>query len=192
MTETRFSKCECRHCAGHIEFPKDAAGQTIPCPHCGQLTELGGKTGKRSILPLIITIVLIILISGTAVWFVMPSKNEPRGGLENIPSTATNVPAAKNSSDEITTNQFSVSSVKLSRTTNSSLIYVTGKVRNLSDQKRFGVKVEFSLQTANAAPAGNASDYASSLDPNADWDFKALVIDSKAATVRLSSIAETR
>jgi hypothetical protein len=192
MTETGFSKCECRHCAGHIEFPKNAAGQTVPCPHCGRLTELGAKPGKRSFLPLIIAIFLFVLISGLAIWFMLPTKNEPRAGLQNNPSAVTNSPVMKNHVDEIITNQFSVSGVKLTKTTNSSLIYVTGKVRNLSDQKRFGVKVEFSLLTASAASAGNASDYASSLDPNSDWNFKALVLDSKAATARFSSVAETK
>jgi hypothetical protein len=192
MTETGFSKCECRHCAGHIEFPKDAAGQTVPCPHCGKLTELGANPGKRSFLPLIIAVVLFIVISGVSVWFVLQKKNEPSAGLQTNPSAVTNVSVAKKPSDGIITNQFSVSGVKLTKTTNSSLIYVTGKVRNLSDQKRYGVKVEFSLLTANAAPAGNASDYASSIDPDSDWNFKALVLDSKAATARLSSIAETK
>ena len=173
MSETGFSKCECRHCAGHIEFPKEAAGQTVPCPHCGRLTELGAKPGNRSFLPVIIAVVLFILISGLAAWFMILKKNEPRTGLQNNPSAMTNGPIAKNPPDDIITNQFSVSGVKLTKTTNSSLIYVTGKVRNLSDQKRYGVKVEFSLLTAKAAPAGNASDYASSLDPNADWNFKA-------------------
>src|SRR5882762_9075650 len=40
MTKSDFSKCECRHCAGHIEFPTAAGGQSIACPHCGQTVEL--------------------------------------------------------------------------------------------------------------------------------------------------------
>src|SRR5271165_5831878 len=40
MSNSAFIKGECGHCAGHLEFPADAAGQTISCPHCGQPTEL--------------------------------------------------------------------------------------------------------------------------------------------------------
>lgn len=28
------SKCDCKHCGGHIAFPSEAAGQTVECPHC--------------------------------------------------------------------------------------------------------------------------------------------------------------
>ena len=40
MSNNNFLKGECRHCAGHLEFPADGAGQFIECPHCGQSTEL--------------------------------------------------------------------------------------------------------------------------------------------------------
>src|SRR5688572_30338201 len=40
MAETKFLKCPCDHCGGHIEFPADGIGATIPCPHCGRPTEL--------------------------------------------------------------------------------------------------------------------------------------------------------
>lgn len=191
MTEPGFSKCECRHCAGHIEFPVAAAGQTVPCPHCGQPTRLGDKKQKRSLVPLVFTIVLFLSIIGTTIWFLLPHKGGPQP--DNASTTATTkTPAPKTITDEIITNQFSVSGVKLAKTTNSSLIYVTGTVRNLAAEKRFGVKVEFVLQTVDATSAGTASDYASSLDPSSDWNFKALVLDSKAASARFSSIAETK
>lgn len=35
-----FAKCECAACASHIEFPFDAAGLTVNCPHCSQPTIL--------------------------------------------------------------------------------------------------------------------------------------------------------
>ena len=40
MAETKFLKCPCDHCGGHIEFPADGIGATIPCPHCARPTEL--------------------------------------------------------------------------------------------------------------------------------------------------------
>ena len=38
--EKDFAKGSCRSCGGHLEFPISAAGDTIPCPHCGASTLL--------------------------------------------------------------------------------------------------------------------------------------------------------
>lgn len=35
-----LAKCGCAHCGNHIEFPIEAAGTRIECPHCGKPTEL--------------------------------------------------------------------------------------------------------------------------------------------------------
>jgi Zn-dependent protease with chaperone function len=35
------TKCGCHACANNIEYPVDAHGMTIDCPHCGQSTVLG-------------------------------------------------------------------------------------------------------------------------------------------------------
>src|SRR5438093_13063885 len=40
MNRTKYLKGECRECGGHIEFPAEAAGTTIDCPHCGKPTAL--------------------------------------------------------------------------------------------------------------------------------------------------------
>src|SRR5215470_2874934 len=40
MSQTKYLKGECQHCAGHLEFPAETIGMQVPCPHCGQTTEL--------------------------------------------------------------------------------------------------------------------------------------------------------
>src|SRR5260370_38148591 len=40
MDQTKYLKGECSECGGHVEFPAEAAGTTIDCPHCGKPTEL--------------------------------------------------------------------------------------------------------------------------------------------------------
>src|SRR6266446_10065891 len=40
MDRTKYLKGECSECGGHVEFPAEAAGTTIDCPHCGKPTEL--------------------------------------------------------------------------------------------------------------------------------------------------------
>jgi hypothetical protein len=93
-------------------------------------------------------------------------------------------------SDEQRTNDFAISPVKLQKTPGSSLVYVTGKIRNLTGRQRFGVKVELGLFDAQTNAIGRASDYQPVLEPNGDWRFKALVMESQAASARLNTIAE--
>ena len=191
MSTDIFVKGECGHCAGHLEFPA-AAGETIECPHCGQSTKLAARLQPdKSKLPqglLIIAVIAIVLAAVMAVTLGKRSK---------LPSTAkTNSVAAPliatHPADEIITNEFSVSGLRLEKTTNSSLVYVTGKVRNLADRQRFGVKLECSLFDANQLAAGTATDYQRLLNPREEWAFQALVINSKAASARLLTIAETQ
>jgi len=35
-----FLKCSCEHCGGRIEYPAEAIGASVPCPHCQQETPL--------------------------------------------------------------------------------------------------------------------------------------------------------
>jgi len=37
---TKHLKGQCQACGGHIEFPAEAVGTSIDCPHCGKSTEL--------------------------------------------------------------------------------------------------------------------------------------------------------
>jgi len=36
MSAADFSRCACQHCEGHIEFPNEAVGTVVACPHCQQ------------------------------------------------------------------------------------------------------------------------------------------------------------
>jgi hypothetical protein len=40
MNGELLAKCSCAHCGNHIEFPVEAAGAEVECPHCGRPTEL--------------------------------------------------------------------------------------------------------------------------------------------------------
>ena len=191
MTKTEFSKCECRHCAGHIEFPAEARGATIACPHCGQATELPAlplptKNSRRALILLVIALVFIVVTASLMI-FLKHGAKVPTP--EKIISTATNPPVLK-PIEENTTNGFAFSALKLEKTPGSSLTYVTGTIRNLTDRQRFGVKAEFNLIATNGAAAGKASDYAPTLEKNGVWKFKALVMESKAASASLNSIRE--
>ena len=204
MPNPDFVKGECRHCAGHLEFPAEAVGQTVRCPHCGQLTVLAAAIppdGKRRawVIPVIIG---CLMASGlTGAFFLQQKSNH---GLISeatpVPSTRSNAPTISTTAPVVVpkppteerTNDFAILPYKLEKTPGSSLVYVTGTVRNLSDRQRFGVKIQFELFDINDHPVGSATDYQSLLDPRAEWHFKSLVMASKAATARFNSIAEDK
>ncbi len=108
---------------------------------------------------------------------------------EKIVLSLPNAPAAL-APDELATNGFALSTFKLERAPGSSLVYVTGTVRNLQVKQRFGVKIIFGLLATNQTSVGTASDYAATLEANGRWQFKALVMESKATTASLNSIRE--
>ncbi len=43
------AKCDCVACSNHIEFPIEAAGTQINCPHCGATTELLAPAAEETI-----------------------------------------------------------------------------------------------------------------------------------------------
>jgi hypothetical protein len=90
------------------------------------------------------------------------------------------------------TNEFAILPYKLEKTPGSSLVYVTGIVRNLSDRQRFGIKLEFGLTDTNDTAVGSATDYQPVLEPHAEWHFRAMVMASKAASAQFKSIAEDK
>lgn len=93
---------------------------------------------------------------------------------------------------ETLTNDFIITAGQLEPTPGSSLVYVTGKVRNPTDRQRFGVKVRFALRDASGALIGSATDYEPVIDPQGEWSFKAMVMESKTVTAQLSGISEDK
>jgi hypothetical protein len=190
MQPVHFSKCECRHCAGHIEFPAPAGGQTVTCPHCGQPTELPAVARTEKKFLLISVIALTVVIAAIA-GMVFLKKSVVSSATGKIIPPVTNAPAAQ-PTEAATMNNFSISEFKLEKTPGSSLVYVTGTARNLTAQQRFGVRIVFSLLDTNQTAVGTASDYRPVLEANVKWNFKALVMESKAAAARLDSVREEK
>jgi hypothetical protein len=210
MANRDYIKSACRHCAGHIEFPAEAAGQTVVCPHCGQATELASdgspnktRSSRRLWLGIIGAVCLVAAGVLGALWLMQQAG---KGGVSDesptavASSNANPQVASPNSSVAIPlatafreqTNAFDILPFKLASTPGSSLVYVTGAVQNLSGRQRFGVKIVFGLYDTNGHAVGSAEDYQSVLDPHADWRFRALVIQSKTASARFNSISEAQ
>lgn len=197
MTKPDSFKCACGHCGGHIEFPAGAAGQTVPCPHCGKpalLAEPASSAAKASVRPMVLVVALLVaLAAGVAgfIWLKKPAADStPAAEPDKTMATATNPPVAVAPPDEAVTNRFAVSAIKLESTPGSSLVYVTGLVRNMDERQRYGVKVVLQLFDTNEAPVGLATDYDQIVETNGEWHFKALVMSSKAMSAQLSTVVE--
>jgi hypothetical protein len=205
MSQTKYLKCECQHCGNHLEFPADAIGMAVDCPHCRQQTELTLSTPPELSAPApknmtwIIAGIVILLIGviATVASFVVLNRLAKRN-QRHTPVAVTKEPGTKrvspampaNGTGQISTNNFSVSQIVLEKAKGSALVYAVGTVKNDSPQQRFGIKVELDLFDADGLKVGAASDYQQILEPKAEWRFKALVLDPKAASATLASIKE--
>jgi hypothetical protein len=201
MSNSDFVKGECRLCRGHIEFPISALGTTVPCPHCGQPTELTNpnlpaKTGVSGRQRLAIALALCVAAVVPAIVLVThksnPSANTVPSPLLPVQSNALVALAHPKPQPEEVTNDFAIMPFKLEKTPGSSLVYVTGAIQNPTERQRFGVKVEFSLFDTNDNAIGTATDYEQVIEPHGEWRFKAMVIESKAVAAKFNSIAEEK
>jgi len=203
MSNRDFIKGACRQCGGHLEFPADAVGQTITCPHCGNTTVLiapnlpgNPRISRRTRLAIAVALcaaavipALMLLTHKTS-----PGSSSPASPLPpvqaNPPAPVVSAPPKPQPLE--VTNDFALMPFKLDKTPGSSLVYVTGSIQNLGASQRFGVKVEFGLFDTNDNFIGTATDYQQVIEPHGEWRFKAMVIESKAATARLNSITEAQ
>ena len=202
MSNSGYVKGECHACGGPLEFPAAGAGETVSCPHCGQPTVLAAGRpampatggGRRPWGWPTVAVVLAALAAG----YFLAVKPGPPGAATAPPAAprpathpappAAVVPAPP--AYDVETNDFGISTLTLEKTPGSSLVYVTGKIHNLAGRQRFGVKIELRLLDSNDLIIGRTTDYQAVLEPNGDWGFKALVMESQAAGARFGSIRE--
>ena len=100
----------------------------------------------------------------------------------------TNPPGATNTPKSLA--DLKAGPIALEKTKGNSLVYAVGILRNDSDHQRFGVTIELALSDARGNPAGRARDYRAVLEPRQQWRFRALTLDSKAASAQVSEIRE--
>jgi len=206
MKQTKYLKCACQHCGGRIEFPAEVIGHVFDCPHCAQRTELTlppppeldtEQASPRSRAWIVAGVVILLIgVVGSAVamaWLKrVAARNQSRQAAlarANAKGPSSQAPAAKDNST-INTNSLTVSRIALDKPKGSTLVYATGIVRNESDRQRFGVKVELDLFDKADVKIGTASDYQQLIEPKAEWRFRALVIEPKAASAKLAAIKE--
>jgi len=201
MNKTKFLKGECQHCQGHMEFPAEIVGLTAECPHCGQQTELLlARPPEQSAVPraamvwAVIGIVILVLgLAGALVALKRAEKWAARQKRQAAAAAAsqTNLPMeAVTAAGPQAQNGFEVSAVELEKAPGTSLVYAVGTLKNVSDHKRFGVKIELDLLDAGQQKVGLATDYQQVMETNATWRFKALVVNSQATAAKVAAVKE--
>ena len=77
-----FLKCTCEHCGGRIEYPAEAVGANVACPHCQQETPLkldggaddadvvviGGSKAKLVIGTIVVCAVAVVALVAVGIW----------------------------------------------------------------------------------------------------------------------------
>ena len=180
------------------------AGLAADCPHCGQETELllarppeEPTVPRRTIVWAVTGIAILTLgLIGALValkraerW---AARQKQQGQAQAVAEKEANAPApaAAPADDPQTQDGFAVSAVRLEKTPGTSLVYALGTIKNHTDRKRFGVKVELDLFDTEAQKLATATDYRQVIEPGATWQFKALVVDPKAASAKIAAIKE--
>lgn len=210
--EPNYFKCHCQRCGGHIEFPSNGAGVTIDCPHCGKKTVLGVAGGgpilKRSNKVLWMALSLMLALGSGVMVFIRVQKprqtvlarpakvaEAPAVSLEKttkpVPQEASQPvpqPAPAPAADVIS--DFGVSKVSLQKMPGSSLVYAVGTLKNTLGRQRFGVRIELNELDENDKNVGMISDYASVVDPQKAWQFKAMLTSPHVAKVTVADIKE--
>ena len=206
MSEPEYLKCECANCGGHLEYPPEAAGLSLPCPHCRLETLLGApapvveevessapspaslaanETGEgRGKTGWIVGVVIgLALLGSGGYWF---HQHRARQVDRATPKPANGRPALKPKSLE----DLKATDIRIERTGGSGLVYAVGDIRNDSDHQRFGIKLELELVDSQGAKVGTATDYAQLIEPRGVWHFRGLVLPAKAVRARLGRIQE--
>jgi hypothetical protein len=196
---TKFLKGECSSCGGHIEFPAEAVGSTVDCPHCGKPTELllaaPPQTSSLPIKTIVYTIVAVLILVGGLVGTMIALKRAKRLAENKAKTVAVAQPTAPTKpANPFAEIGFWASPVTLEKVTGSSLVYAVGTVRSLTNRQRFGVTVELDLLDANGqslnGETNRTTDYQAVIEPKSEWRYRAPVRDKKAASAKVVAIKE--
>lgn len=195
MSATKFLKCSCRHCGGRIEYPAEAAGLTLDCPHCAAQTELivevpeiEASRPRRTWLVWTGIGVLLVLVGMTA-WVAVTLKRIERRTASKSRGVATTAAAANaTAKSPLVLNNFEISDVRVIR--EGSLSYVVGTLKNTLPKQRFSARAEVELLDEAGRSVGLVSDYAPSIEPHGEWRFRALILKGAPAEGRITRIRE--
>lgn len=192
--QTKNLPGECQHCGEPISFPADVAGTTSVCPHCRQPTELvlalpSGNDSSGRTKAIVFTVILLVILLGGIGGAVLALQRAQRMSARLQASRAREVsPASSPSSDSFAAAGFRVSPVKVEQGQGNATAYAVGSIGNLANRQRHGVRVELDLFDANGGKVGKAQDSRPTLDPNEEWQFRAMITVPRTVSAKITAI----
>jgi DNA-directed RNA polymerase subunit RPC12/RpoP len=184
--------------------PADAPRRPVPQPAAPAPVP---KPAKSPALVIVLLLLVVGALAAGGVWYFkfgpgagnkpdavadagkVPSKKTPATKKTDAPPPAADpTPASAQGAKSI--DDLKPGDVKLEKAKSGNLFYAVGTLKNDSDHQRFGVKVEIEFTDAKGRPAGKTTDYTQVIEPHAEWRFRALVLDSKAASGKVVNVKE--
>jgi hypothetical protein len=187
MTTGSFGKIECTHCGGHIEYPEQAGGMSVACPHCQQTVALPAAMTSRPSKRrwgLLVAVLLGISLIGWGGWFAISRQAAASSGAR--PSVLPNPPPV----DLQRMKQLAFWDFSIEQKEGSTIIHAVARVLNESSATRYGVEVRLELRDSLGRVIGTSRDYVERLEPNQDATIRALVVKRDAVSARLLDISE--
>ncbi len=148
---------------------------------------------QKSAIPtktIVFTVVAILILGGGLAGAMFALKRAQRLAAENGLVAPPKKTAPREPENPFAKDAFRASPVTIEKASGSSLVYAVGTIGNLTNRQRFAVTVELELQDASGKKIGNAKDYQRVIEPNAEWQFRALVVDGKTSAARVTAIKE--
>jgi len=176
----------------------------IDCPHCGKPTELllapppqEAALPRRAIAWTLVAVLILglglagALLALKRVQRMAEARKEQAAAQRRNPAPPSASPSQVPEPSGVAAKAgFQISAIKLEKAPGTSLVYAVGTLNNPATRQRFGVQIELNLFDASGKKVGAARDYQPLIEPQGQWQFKALVVDSQAATAELASIKE--
>ncbi len=184
MSQTKRLLGLCHECGGPISFPAELIGTMTQCPRCGKQTELflapspedSSLARKGKIWAVIAAVILIVGVGG------------PLVGLKRFEKWAAN--RKLQATGMAARAGLGVSTIALEKASADATAEAVGSLTNMTDRRRFGVKVEIDLVDASGLRTGGAIAAIDVIEPRAVWVFRVPVSDPKAVSARLASFKE--
>jgi hypothetical protein len=205
MPITKYLKGSCQLCGGRIEFPAEAVGTEIECPHCGKATELmlelppDQPTIPLSTILWTSSTILMLFLGLAGGWLALKRaekqvRTKPAASVTSAEQAQSNKPFPESLAqpEVVIKAGFRPSPVTLQKNSGSSLIYAVGTLTNAAARQRFGVKVVLDLFDDAGNKVGEATDYQQVIEPGSPWNFRALAVVPKTASASIASVQEER
>jgi hypothetical protein len=160
-----------------------AKAPTPPVPTEAEVEEAEtkpAKGGKKVFLIVGIVLILALVAGGAVVLFKKKGGSSTSGGSGGGFSLL-------GSKDELEVVKYD-----LQKNEGTSLVYVTGVLKNNTSEQRTSVRVDFKLFDSTGKQVGNASDYIMILEAKQEWPFKALVVEPDVAKVEVDKVTSSK